>query len=130
MKLNRRTLLKMGAVAAVAGGAAAAPFLIRRLDRRPNIIVVIADDMRWDAMGAAGNTLIKTPHLDQLAAEGCYFANNFVTTSICCTSRASIMTGQYARRHKVYGFTDTLQPQQMDQIFPVRLRRAGWQTCF
>ncbi len=129
MKLNRRLLLKMGGAAAVAGGVGL-PFLIPRFLNKPNILVVIADDMRWDAMGVAGSRIVRTPHLDRLAKEGCYFANHFVTTSICPTSRASIMTGQYARRHKVYGFTDILRPPQLDQIFPVRLRRAGWQTCF
>ncbi len=62
-------------------------------DRKPpNIIFILTDDQRWDALGYAGNRIIHTPHLDQLAREGVYFKNAFVTTPICAASRASLFT--------------------------------------
>jgi len=61
-------------------------------DGRPNIIVLVTDDQRWDAMGCAGNAIIHTPQMDKLAADGVLFLNNFCTTSICMVSRASILT--------------------------------------
>ena len=66
----------------------------------PNIIVIVTDDQRWDAIGYAGNQIIKTPQQDQLAKEGTYFKKAFVTTPICGASRATIITGLYERKHK------------------------------
>ena len=59
----------------------------------PNIILIVTDDQRWDAIGYAGNEIIITPEQDQLAKEGTYFNKAFVTTPICGASRATIMTG-------------------------------------
>ena len=50
--------------------------------KRPNIIFIITDDQRWDALNYAGNELIHTPNMDRLAEEGVYFENAFVTTPI------------------------------------------------
>ena len=65
---------------------------------KPNIIFILTDDQRWDAMGAMGNPIIQTPNMDKLATAGVLFQNAYVTTSICCVSRASILTGQYESR--------------------------------
>ena len=54
----------------------------------PNIIFILTDDQRWDALGYAGNPIIQTPHMDELARSGLYFQNAFVTTPICAASRA------------------------------------------
>src|SRR4051794_1485917 len=54
---------------------------------RPNIIFILTDDHRWDALGAMGNKIIRTPHLDRLARGGVLFQNAYVTTSICAVSR-------------------------------------------
>ena len=67
--------------------------------KRPNIIFILTDDQRWDALGFAGNPIIKTPNMDNLASEGLYFKNAFVTTPICAASRATILTGLYERTH-------------------------------
>lgn len=95
---------------------------------KPNIILIVADDMRWDALGCAGNPLLKTPQLDRLAAAGTRFTNGFVTTAICAVSRASILTGQYARRH---GVNDFQQPiGDLANTYPVMLRQGGYYTGF
>src|SRR5690606_19619780 len=60
---------------------------------KPNIIFFLTDDQRWDALGVAGNPVIRTPNIDRLASAGILFENAYVTTSICCVSRASILTG-------------------------------------
>lgn len=98
--------------------------------RRPNFVVFLADDMRWDAMGAAGNRIIHTPNLDALAADGTLFANNFVTTSICPSSRTSVLTGQYARRHKIWDFATPLSSVQFQSSYPGLLQQAGYRTAF
>ena len=60
---------------------------------RPNIVFIISDDHRWDALGAAGNTKIKTPILDKLAREGVYFRQATIHVSQCAPSRATLLTG-------------------------------------
>jgi len=64
-----------------------------------NILVLYADDWRYDTLGASGNPIVKTPVLDRLASEGVRFTENCVTTSICGVSRASLFTGQWMSRH-------------------------------
>ena len=69
-----------------------------------NIVLLYADDWRHDTLGVAGNPIVQTPHLDQLAASGVRFTENCVTTSICGISRASLFTGQWMSRHGCRGF--------------------------
>ncbi len=97
---------------------------------KPNMIFILTDDMRWDAMGCAGNGLIKTPNLDRLADRGVMFRNAFCTTSICSVSRASFLTGQHARRHGVRDFSTPLSPQGFARSFPALLRKNGYRTGF
>jgi N-acetylglucosamine-6-sulfatase len=103
---------------------------------RPNVLVILTDDMRWDALGVVQRELgakaqfpwFKTPHLDRLAAEGARFTNVFVTTSLCSPSRASIVSGQYAHRHKVLNnFTD--YPNDLPS-YPKGLQAAGYETAY
>ena len=70
---------------------------------RPNIILMMTDDQRWDAMSCAGNQVLQTPHIDRLAAGGCRFTEAFCTNSLCSPSRASFLTGLYSHAHGVTG---------------------------
>jgi arylsulfatase A-like enzyme len=97
---------------------------------RLNILFLLADDQRWDTLGCMGNKLIRTPHLDSLAQRAAIFDNCFVTTSICATSRASILSGQYARTHGVHNFADTFSPARYQLTYPQLLRAAGYRTGF
>ena len=69
--------------------------------QRPNVLFILCDDIRWNAMSCAGHPSLKTPNIDRLASEGVRFANMFCTTSLCSPSRASILTGLYAHGHGV-----------------------------
>src|SRR4249919_3741513 len=62
---------------------------------RPNIVLIIADDLGWDDSGAFGNPRVRTPNIDRLAREGMRFTRAFVTISSCSPSRASLITGRY-----------------------------------
>lgn len=98
---------------------------------RPSFVVFIADDHRADALSAAGHAILRTPHLDRLAAEGVLFRNAFVTTSICAISRASLLSGRLARHHKVGDFATALPPDALAASFPAVLKKGGWRTgCF
>lgn len=104
--------------------------------RRPNVLVILTDDQRWDALGvvqreqgeAALFPWFETPNLDRLAAEGARFSNAFVTTSLCSPSRASFLSGRYARRHRVLdNFTE--YPDDLPG-YPQRLQQAGYETAY
>lgn len=69
---------------------------------RPNLVVVLSDDHRWDALGAAGNPAVITPVMDQMARDGVYFRQATVSVSQCHPVRASLLTGLPAHRHGVY----------------------------
>ena len=101
-----------------------------KVDKNPNIIFILTDDQRWDALGYAGNSIIKTPNMDQLASTGLYFQNAFVTTPICAASRASLFTGLYERTHNYTFGRPNLRDEYMLNSYPYLLRKAGYQTGF
>lgn len=69
---------------------------------KPNIIFVLVDDLRWDAMGFTGQyPFLKTPNIDHMRAEGVYFQNAFCTHSLCAPSRATILTGMFPQTNGV-----------------------------
>lgn len=102
----------------------------RAASTKPNIIFLLTDDQRWDALGAMGNSIIITPHLDSLAHAGVLFQNAYVTTSICCTSRASILTGQYGSRHGIHNFSKDFTAAQVSDIYPTVLKENGYEIGF
>ncbi len=67
----------------------------------PNIIFIMTDHQQQDAMSAYGNTILKTPNLDRIGAEGIRFTEMFVTNSLCAPNRASFLTGLYSHTHGV-----------------------------
>ncbi len=95
-----------------------------------NIIFLFADDMRWDALGYTGNRISQTPAIDSLAAKGSVFRNAYVTTSICAVSRASVLSGQYARRHGKWGFGPGFGADEWHLTYPKHLSDAGYRTGF
>lgn len=97
---------------------------------RPNIIFILTDDQRFDAIGYAGNELIHTPEMDRLAAAGTYFNHAMVTTPICAASRASLLSGVYERTHRFNFQTGDIRDEYMDQAYPKVLRDAGYHTGF
>jgi arylsulfatase A-like enzyme len=100
----------------------------------PNIIFVMTDDQRHDAMSAAGNAILKTPNMDRLAKQGVRFTQAFVTNALCAPSRASILTGLYSHGHGVLsngaGPAFRNQPGLRDDqlTFVHLLRQAGYYT--
>ena len=109
---------------------ALAPFVARAQSRPPNILFLLGDDHRWDALGSAGNPIVQTPVLDSLARTGVSFGNMFVTTAICVTSRASIFTGLYSRSHGITTFNQRFSDDQFTRTYPDLLRAAGYRTGF
>lgn len=92
---------------------------------KPNIIFLLTDDQRWDALGVMGDPIIITPNLDALANDGILFTNTYVTTSICICSRASILSGQYTSRHMKNSFHDSFTPEEMQYTYPLLLKNLA-----
>ncbi len=93
-----------------------------------NVVFVLRDDHRYDAMGFMGHPFLETPHLDSLASNGVHLKNAFVTTSLCSPSRASILTGLYTHKHRVID-NNRLVPEGT-LFFPQYLQKAGYKTGF
>ena len=96
---------------------------------RPNILLISADQHRADCFGFQGRN-IKTPHLDQLAAEGTHFSNCITPTVVCQPARASILTGQLCRTHGVHDNGIDLDPAIGEKGFAGTLADAGYDTSY
>lgn len=101
-------------------------FSIAAAEKPLNILILYADDWRNDTLGCAGNPIVLTPNLDNLAKKGIRFSHNYVTTSICGVSRANLLTGQWMSRHGNQAFAMFKTP--WEQTFPGLLRKNGYYT--
>lgn len=97
---------------------------------KPNIIFILTDDQRFDALGYAGNKIIQTPEMDRLAESGVYFSHAIVTTPICAASRASIFSGLHERTHKYTFQTGPIRKEFMAESYPKLMKDAGYYTGF
>jgi arylsulfatase A-like enzyme len=135
-----RTVNRREALGILGGAVAGLPFAARpgraaKRDGPPNIVFIMTDDQRQDAMSAYGNRILRTPNMDRIAAGGVRFAQSFVTNSLCAPSRASLLTGLYSFAHGVT--TNAGGPLFYNQpglaedqsTFVHLLRRAGYHTA-
>ncbi len=98
-------------------------------DAKPrNVVFILSDDHRYDAMSFLGHQFAKTPVMDSLAKNGAYIKNALVTTALCSPSRASILTGLYTFRHRVIDNNRPIPPGTV--YFPQYLQKAGYATGF
>ena len=95
--------------------------------KRPNILFVMVDEMRWDAMSSEHHPVAETPNLDRLAAAGVRFANAYTVAPICAPARASVFTGRYPAVHGVV-WNDI--PAHGGEVFlPSILKHHGYHTA-
>lgn len=106
------------------------------VSERPNLVFLISDDHRWDALGIAGNPKVRTPNLDRMAQEGQWYRNFTIQISTCSASRAALLTGLPPYRNGWYSNEwqrrDVVDPHGFDQYrtLPKELARAGYRTAF
>jgi len=96
-------------------------------ETRPNILLLMTDQQRYDSLGCTGCEAAHTPNLDRLAAQGALFEHAYVTNPICAPSRASLWTGRHLPGHGVYRLYDNLPDDQV--LFSKSLQQAGYQTA-
>lgn len=99
-------------------------------NEKPNIIFILTDDQRFDAIGYAGNEFVETPEMDDLAKSGTYFHTAIVTTPICAASRASLFTGLHERAHNFNFQTGNVREEYMLNSYPTVLKNNGYYTGF
>ncbi len=94
---------------------------------RPNILLIMTDQQRWDSLGCYGCEASNTPNLDRLAGEGALFERCYVNNPICTPSRASMFTGKHIQGHGVFDLYGNLADEEV--LFPEHLQRAGYRTA-
>ena len=103
--------------------------------KRPNIILLMTDQQRWDSLGCNGNRFVSTPNVDRLAAGGANCANSFTPWPVCTPARATMWTGVYPHQHQViynaYKMDNVLKETSHEQrtVFEL-LRESGYTTAY
>jgi N-sulfoglucosamine sulfohydrolase len=123
--------LKSGLAAGLGVSAAAQGAQMGAISERPNIVLMVSDDHGIEALGCYGNPVIRTPHLDKLAADGTRFTRAFCTAASCSPSRAAILTGLQSHTSGTYGLTHSIHHFScLDNVktLPAFLLEAGYRT--
>ena len=97
---------------------------------RPNVVVILVDDLRWDDIAVAGHPFVETPNIDRVAREGARFLNAFAATPLCSPSRASILTGQHIHTNGIIDNTARDSASHRLPTFAIPLQAAGYRTGF
>lgn len=113
------------------------PFLIIGVDSRkwvfareaapkPNIILCMADDQGWGDVGYNGHPVLKTPNLDEMAAQGLRLDHFYAAAPVCSPTRGSVLTGRHPNRYGCFSWGHTIRPQEI--TIAEALKRAGYVT--
>jgi len=101
--------------------------------KKPNVIFFFTDDQRFNSLSMTGHPVAETPNFDQLAKEGVFFDQAFITSPICGPSRANIFTGQWERKNKI-GFSsvskNTISEESFADTWLMQLKNVGYSTAF
>jgi len=101
--------------------------------KKPNVIFIFSDDQRFNSLSMTGDPVTETPHIDQLAKEGVFFNNAYITSPICGPSRANIFTGQWERKNKIgfnYISKNIISEYTYKKSWQVQMKEAGYSTAF
>ena len=101
--------------------------MYRKNDKRPNIVFINVDQMRWDCLSCAGHPAVETPYLDSLKFEGVQFVKYYSSVPSCIAARAAMLTGMSQRKHGRVGYKDGVD-WNYEHTMPGELSKAGYQT--
>lgn len=109
----------------------AALFLSANAQKRPNVVLILADDQGWGDLSINGNTNVRTPHIDRIGKEGVQFSR-FYVSPLCAPTRAGLLTGRYHYRTGVWGVSNSREFMNLDEVtLADLLKSAGYATgCF
>ena len=108
-------------------GDVATPSTSAKETTRPNVIVILADDMQRGVTGYEGHPIIKTPNIDKLASKGTIFNKGFATSAVCTPSRTTLLTGLYERRHGInFNSNSSMTEDAWSQTYPMLLKNDGY----
>lgn len=124
--MNKSFLFSL--IICLAAGASSCQQPINKNKKKPNILFIFSDDHAYQAIGAYGSKIAKTPNIDRIAKEGAVFKNFLVTNSICGPSRASLLTGKYSHKNGYKGNEGKFDVNQ--QLFTRLLKEGGYQTAW
>jgi len=130
-RISRRTFMK-DCAGVLMGAGLVGNKLLAAEQKKPNVVLVVADDHGREAVGCYGNPVIKTPNLDKLASEGVRFTHAFCTTASCSASRSVILTGLYNHANGQYGHQHSFHhfvSFENIKSLPVLLTKAGYRTA-
>lgn len=128
--MSYRRILWSALLLAACGDAAAPPPALPPASGRPNLVVVVVDDWRWDEFGAGGHPYLETPNIDRLTKEGALFVNAFHAVPLCSPNRATLLTGQFPSRHGIIDNISRSLASHRLETFPKALQTAGYRTAF
>jgi len=128
-KTSRRNFMKLCGKTLAAGSFLAGSYqgfaqIAGNKNKRPNMVIILADDQRFDALACMGHPFAKTPHTDRLAQEGTLFTQATVTTPLCGPNRACMFTGNYAHNHHLRH-----NGMGVENPKPMPLRDNGYETA-
>jgi arylsulfatase A-like enzyme len=131
---TRRTLLKYltGAVGALACGLDTLESFAQQLNgesKKPNIVCIVGEGLRWDELSLTGNKMVRTPNLDRIGQDGCTFRNAFVVNALCLPSRATMLTGMYSHTTGAVSNVEGKVPARFSLVSDL-LQKAGYETAF
>ena len=128
--MNRRNFVRLGVASALPQAAteiSEARQKPRLKQSRPNILMIMADQLRADCLGAYGNRVVKTPHIDRIAAEGVTFVNAYTCVPSCTPARSALLTGLAPWHHGMLGMVRMATRYPVEK--PRTLADAGYYTA-
>ncbi|RKY12407.1 MAG: hypothetical protein DRP65_01360 [Planctomycetota bacterium] len=129
--MNRRDFIKVAGLGsaglALQGCVEGMQTFTGKRAKKPNILVIMTDEHRYDCLGCCGNKQIITPNIDRLAADSVRYDNSFCTYPVCTPSRYSFISGLYVHQHRGYSNHCTLPPGT--ETLPGILKKAGYKTA-
>ncbi len=128
MNQSRRVFLKNIGLTTAAIGTIFYTSCLKKRDKNPNIIYILADDLGYGDLGCYGQKQIKTPHLDKMAADGLRFTQHYAGSTVCSPSRCSLMTGKHVGHCSIRGNVEVLMgPNEM--TLAKLLKQVGYSTA-
>ena len=122
--INRELVLK-AAIAFITIFRCELSSFAEEVTKKPNIVLILADDLGWHQLGYNGNTFYETPHIDQLAIDGMRFSNAYAACTVCSPTRASITTGKYPARLHLTEYIPGKNPKDTRLVTPDWTKRLA-----